>query len=328
MPKSRPTRNTKLEALIGELHDLFAPAEAQLAERAPASSRPLVLVVGAPRGGTTLLLQWLASSGAFAYPTNLLARLSHTPAVAARIQTLLTDPEYGFDGDLFDLGGPVDFSSNLGKTKGALAPNEFWFFWRRFLPTTELRHLGDEGVAATDAEGLRAGLAALEEAFGKPLAMKGLMVQLDLEAFARILPRAFFLHVVRDPLYNAQSLLEAREGYYSDRGEWYASKPANYDELARLSPEEQVVGQCASVHRAIRAGRAAIDPGRSMEISYEAFCADPGAAWSTLRERLAAMGHELPAQHPGPERFEVTNVDRLEPETMARLRELVARDAD
>jgi hypothetical protein len=322
MTKSRPTRNEKLDALIAELHDALAPAEAELEQSAEGRGLPLVLIVGAPRGGTTLLLQWLAASGAFAYPTNLLARLSRAPAIGARLQQLFTNPEFDFDGDLFDLRSEVGFSSNLGKTKGALAPNEFWFFWRRFLPTSTIRALGPEGVAETDTEGLRAALASLEDVFDKPFAMKGLMVQFDLAAFAEVLPNAFFLHVVRDPVYNAQSLLESRERYFGSRDAWYSVEPANVDELKALPPEEQVIGQVAATHAAVREGRAAIDPGRSLEVDYEAFCDDPAALWSALRAKLGALGHELPEAHPGPTRFDVTNVDRLDAATMARLREL------
>lgn len=325
MTKSRPVRNPELEALIAELHGLLGPAEAKLEQEAPPATRPHVLVVGAPRGGTTLLLQWLAASGAFWYPTNLAARLSRTPALAVRLERLLTDPALAFGDDLFDLGGGVDFRSDLGKTRGALAPNEFWFFWRRFLPTSELRALGDEGLAGSDLGGLRAALASIEAAVQRPLAMKGMMVQYDLEAFARALPNAFFLHVVRDPVYNAQSLLEARMGFHGSRESWYSAKPADHDRLAGLPPEEQVVGQVASTHRAIRAGRAAIDPARSLEVDYESFCAHPARTWATLAAKLGALGQALPEVHRGPARFEVTNVDRLDAATMARLRELCAR---
>ena len=36
------------------------------------------------------------------------------------------------------------FVSELGKSRGWLAPNEFWYFWRRFLPFQDLDWLPDE----------------------------------------------------------------------------------------------------------------------------------------------------------------------------------------
>ena len=38
------------------------------------TSATVVLVVGGPRSGSTVMMQWLASSGVFAYPSNLLSR--------------------------------------------------------------------------------------------------------------------------------------------------------------------------------------------------------------------------------------------------------------
>ena len=313
--RARPyQRNQALEGLLEELNAALEPAERSLLQPGADPRLPLVLVIGPPRSGTTLALQWLAASGCFACPSNLLARFWAAPAIGARIQMLLTDPRYAFRDELFDLAAPTDFTSDLGKTRGALAPNEFWYFWRRFLPSREIRPLSGEEIEGVDAAALRAELAAVEAVLGKPLAMKGLMLQYDLEAFASLLPKAFFLYLRRDLQYNAQSLLEARERFFGDRQRWYSAKPREYEELRGLDPVRQVAGQVHYTRGAIERGLHRLPEHRWLSIDYEDLCRDPGGVWAALRAGLARVGFELDPDdrgHPGPERFESTNRDRL-----------------
>jgi hypothetical protein len=309
-PPSRPPANPALDALLAELSAILAPAEDALVGTEGDTRHPLVLVLGAPRSGTTLLTQWLAASGRFAVPTNLLSRFSRTPAIGARIQLLLTDPRYSFRDELFELKGPAaagGWSSDLGKTRGALAPAEFAFFWRRFLGTREIEPLGAERMARVDAPRLRASLAALEAAFGKPLAMKGMFLQYDLETFAKLLPRAFFLHVRREPVANTLAILEARERYHGDRAVWYSARPAEYARLAALDPVRQAAGQVLFTERAIARGLAALPPERSLSLGYEDFCAAPSAAWTSLREKLGKLGCDVGPSPEGPASFAATS---------------------
>lgn len=306
-------RNPRLEALLEELGALFAPVEAQVVDGLRAPERPVVLVVGAPRSGTTLLMQWLAQLDLFAYPTNLLARFYRAPYIGARIQQLLTDPAYAYRDELGDLqAAKGGFDSDLGKTRGALAPSEFWYFWRRFFPAADedwsqpSEHAGLEGRDRFLKE-----LAALERAFARPLAMKAMIANWNLPVLDALLERVVFLHVRRDPLYNAQSLLQARERFFGDRTRWYSFKPPQAAQLEGLDPVEQVVGQVVLTQHAIAQGLSAIACDRRLEVDYEAFCADPRACFATLAERLAGQGFDAPGAYAGPESFAVSNAWRL-----------------
>src|SRR4030095_4024262 len=89
-------------------------------------------------------MQWLANTGVVSYPTNILSRFFGAPVIGAQIQCLLTKPPYNFRNELLDFNSAIPFESEVGKTRGALSPNEFWYFWRRFLPFGELDWLPDE----------------------------------------------------------------------------------------------------------------------------------------------------------------------------------------
>lgn len=291
-------RNDSLEGLLSELNGALGGAEAGLPLPA-APALPTVLVVGPPRSGTTLTMQWLAASGSFAYPSNLLSRFFGAPYLGARIQQLLLDPRFDYKGELAALAAPTErFRSDLGKTRGPLEPNEFWYFWRRFVPLRDPEPLGDRAV---DAEGLRRGLAALEAAFGAPFAAKGILFQYDLPKIAAILPRAVFVHTVRDPIDNARSLLKARVDYWGDAGRWFSVRPPGSEHLQDAAPEVQVAGQILATHASLRAQRDTLPPGCWLEVDHEAFCRDPAPTWDALRDRLAPLGVSLPEAAPAAE---------------------------
>lgn len=312
-------RNPRLESLLDELNELLASAEDRILDRSGTPAFPVVLIVGVPRSGTTLFMQWLAQSGLFAYPSNLLARFYRAPYVGARIQQLLTDPDYAFRDEFADLlATAAGYRSDLGKTQGLLAPNEFWYFWRRFFPEPQ----EDWSAAARAPEAATRflkELAALENVFRRPVAMKAMIANWNIPALDALLERVVYVHVRRDPLYNAQSLLEARERFFGDRRRWYSFKPPQFLKLEALDPLEQVAGQVMLTRRAVDKGLEGIPGDRRLEVEYEAFCADPAAIFTALRRRLARQDFDMQAYYAGPEAFPVSNKWRLRDTDRLRL---------
>lgn len=304
-------KNQSLEGLLTHLNGLLGTPEQTVSQNFRMPRYPVVLVVGAPRSGTTLTMQWLAQTGYFAYPTNLLSRFYKAPYIGALIQQLLTAPEYSFNDEILDFNSPINFSSNLGKTHGALAPNEFWYFWRRFIPNIMPEYLDEAALAKIDGPGFAAELAALESVFDKPWAMKGIILELNLAFLSSLLDKALFLFLRRDPVFNAQSLLQARTKFFGTIDEWYSVKPREYDILKNLTPIEQVAGQVHFINRHIEVELRQIDPVRHLTIDYEAFCADPAAIFEQLAGKLAGQGYRADWHYVGPAQFETTNQRRI-----------------
>ncbi len=317
-------RNVALEEWLQQTSSWLSPAQAQ-AEREGATGGPewpQVFVLGAPRSGTTLLLQWLAASGQFAYPSNLMARFYAAPAIGAQVQRLFTDRDLDFRGELADVApDPVGYQSALGKTRGALAPNEFWYFWRRFLPTVEIEPLAAR-IAEVDGPGLRRGIASISAVMQKPFAAKGLMMQYDLEFFGELFPRAVFVHVQRDGASNAASLLRARESFFGSTERWYSAKPPGYEELRGEAPERQVLGQVAWTQRAIEHGLQSLPPERRLTLPYADLCANPehwhGQLWERVAQAALGTGTPIdggaPPAYTGPSGFPCTD---LAPEALS-----------
>jgi LPS sulfotransferase NodH len=284
-------RNGRLESLLELLNDSLKTATRP---RSSGVDRPILLVVGAPRSGTTYCMQWLAASGAFAYPSNFIARLWSAPFVGALIQEMLANPEFDFRGELGDLvAGPVQTVSELGKTKGLLGPNEFWYFWRNIFPGD-----GDIGIdlstaASGDFDRFAGDVSRLSDVFGKPLAMKGMIVNYQLEILARRLKNTLFLFLDRDPLETALSLLRARRHFYGSIEDWYSFRPPNYAELECLDPYTQVVEQVQGARRAVWTQLRALEAGRWLRVLYEDLCREPGAVFDRVQGMFRNQGYEL-----------------------------------
>ena len=192
-------RNLSLEELLTDVNSLLKSAEKVVTDEIGEPQFPVVLVVGAPRCGSTIMMQWLAKLGSFAYPTNLLSRFYAAPTIGAKIQLLLTDPRYNFNGEILDFSGDFNFESNLGKTQGALAPNEFWYFWRRFVPNVEPCYLDEAMLRKIDALGLKRAIAGIQSVLQKPLVMKGHILEFNIPFLAKILETAVFVHIKTTP---------------------------------------------------------------------------------------------------------------------------------
>ena len=299
-------RNESLEALLKELNAALGAAE-QECHHLPSEPRfPIVLVVGAPRSGTTLLMQWLAASGLFAVPSNLLSRFYAAPYLGGRIQRLLVDPEFSYGEEFSGLRAlEAPYDSNIGKTRGLLQPNEFWYFWRRYIPNVDPEWLTPEQERLIDAPGFRRGIAHIEAAFGKPFATKGIILQYNLRCLQRALGKVLFVHTRRHPFFNIQSLLNARLKYFGDEATWFSVKPRQYGELIGRSPVEQVAGQVYHTRSSIDTELAEMDERHGLTVDHESFCAHPAAFHARLRGKLQALGHEIPDAYSGPARFDV-----------------------
>lgn len=307
--KTQFSKNSALEDLLKELNDLLVGAQEKVLSRYTAPVFPPVLIVGCPRSGTTLLIQWLARSGCFTYPSNFISRFYGSPNIGALIQQMLTDPRFAFNEEMSGLDPSANewFNSHLGKTNGLLAPNEFWYFWRRFFHYGEIQYLDDTKLKQIDTKTLLSELAALEDVFKLPLLMKALIVNWNLEFIAEQINNAIFLFIKRDSFFNIQSLLEARLKYFDDSQKWYSFKPLEYASLKEKDPVSQVAGQVYFTNRAIKKGLGAICSSRWLEIEYEDLCHSPKSIWENISILMNKNGYCLDPKYDGPVQFECMN---------------------
>jgi hypothetical protein len=221
------------------------------------------------------------------------------------------NPTYQYKEEFSDVKNALLFKSDLGKTSGLFAPNEFYYFWRRFFKFGEIQQLDESETRKVDANGFFSELASIESVFEKPLAMKGHLIGWNIPFFHSLFSNVVFVHVKRDPVYNAQSLLQAREKFYGNQNQWYSFKPVEYVLLKDLDPYHQVAGQVYFTNRAVQQGLAKIEEKNWLSVHYEDFCKAPGKTYQQLKERLSRLDYDLAPHYTGPDYFDSANQRRL-----------------
>ncbi len=300
-------KNIHLEELLNSLNTTLGCAEEKMiAEDSILGPKyPLLFIMGPLRSGTTLFTQWLAHTGVVAYPTNLLSRFYGAPVIGAQIQKLLTDPLYNFRDELCEFDHSVSFESENGKTKGVLEPNEFWYFWRRFLPFHEIDWMNDDELfRVVDREKLVKELTSLTRVFQKPFALKSMILNYNISFLDRIFDNALFVQIKRNPVTNVASILDARRRQLGDERAWYSFKIPEYPELKDLDPVTQAAGQLYYINKAVTGGMSTVPDSRKLIVQYEQFCLDPRAVFKELLAILGLGGKNI--NYPGPEKFKVS----------------------
>lgn len=298
--KSRDT-----EARLRDMNACLAPSEERLLQDATEPRLPVVLVIGPPCSGTTLMGQVLAHAGCFGYVSNFLARFWMVPATGARIERAL---------GILDDRVPDSFASENGVTCGWAEPHEFGYFWNRWFDLGESTHRLSSGARArVDGDGLRRSLAAMEAAMERPLTFKNnTWCTLQADFLAQTLPTALFVVCRRHPLYVAQSILKSRRLRLQDPAQWWSIRPSTTAEILRYSPLEQVVLQALALEREMDAVLASIAPSRIIDARYVRMCSEPQAIVDDVVAACAGLGCALEIAREAPEGFVNSNAQSVD----------------
>jgi len=270
---------------------------------------PPLLVVGAPRSGSTLLYQALVQAFDVGYLTNLHCRLHGAPSLVERMWR----PQ-----------PPAAFESRFGRTSGLAAPSECGEFWYRFFRRRP-QYVPLEAADPRGQRRLRAAVRALGDAAGRTVVFKNLLCTLRVAPIGSALPEARFVVVRRDLVENAVSLLAARRSVNGDERAWWSAEPPEIDELRGLSPPAQVVEQVRRIEALVERDRELLGAERFHEVRYERLCED---AEGTMRELAAfaeGAGLRLERRRPIPASFERPSDMRFEQELHEQIVDHVSR---
>jgi len=256
----------------------LGPVDAMLTRRYRTNDQAIFFIVGAPRSGTTLLYQLIAKHLDAAYISNQLARFWSAPLAGAA----LLQARYGATHPSGDL------TSHYGRAPDAFGPHEFswfWHYWGDFSRYDDLR--GDE-LDRVDWSAIADRLSALAGHARRPLVLKSInFTNYQTQILARHLPNARFLWIDREPLYCAQSILEARMSRYGDIKRWWSIRPRDAERFREREPSEQVAHQIADIAQALTRSASTLGHDRFHRVRYEDLTTDPTKTLSRIAEFMS-----------------------------------------
>jgi hypothetical protein len=275
------------EQFLARLNDWLARMPVDEPVSTAAAELPLVYVVGAPRSGTTLVSQLLAKYLDVGYINNLIARFWKRPIVGIRLSEICLGA---------DSRRTISLRSSHGVTPGLAGPHEFGYFWRHWfdLDRAATHHLTAQEAARVDGEAL--GRVLRHEVLGgfsRPTVFKNVICGFQAQLLSGVHPHSLFLHVTRDPLATAGSILTARLARYGSYNAWWSLKPSTFDTIRRsATPAEQVAMQVRDCRAEFTAELSA--PGlHAMTLSYEETCRAPEAQLERVCDAIRRVGGDV-----------------------------------
>ncbi|MEM7782972.1 MAG: sulfotransferase [Planctomycetota bacterium] len=240
----------------------------------PAGPAENIFIVGAPRSGTTLLLQMIVAAFDIGYISNLAACFWKRPELGVLLSKKL-------------LGRPnLSTESNYGQTVGPEQPHEFGGFWRRVL--------GYESMSQSERpeivwELVEAELDRIAAAWDRPVVYKVFQLYWHLAEFHRRRP-ARWIWVQRDPVENAASLLRLMNlrncGFTS-------AVPESVSEFDATERWQQATVQTLCLDRWLASQWEQIDDGSKMIVGLSDLRTNPQAQLNRIGQFLGMPAGQL-----------------------------------
>lgn len=268
----RGETSSRAESALVEL-DLAIGTECCATEAEPAP----VVIVHAPRAGSTLLYQMLIHGCVVDFLPNLVNdETPEQPLVGLAIRSAVAPRP------------PVSFSSRFGKTDGRWGPSEasavhaHWFGGGH---PSEL--VSSEFPSPAAVQSMQRTLVGARRLSGAELVLKNAWNSFRIRAIAEALPEARFVWLRRSVVDAAVSDLRARHQTKGDLHAWNSATPAGVDRLRALPPWQQVVENQLAFAASISAALADVDPRRWAAIWYEDLVDTPEKELVRLCDQLA-----------------------------------------
>jgi hypothetical protein len=255
---------------IGRLDWMLSRSESRTLQQPHSSTLPLILVVGAPRSGTTLVYQTIAQCAQVCYFSNLTDLFPHAPLTATRIFSRRFGTRR------------VSFQSYFGQTGRLSDPNEGFTIWNRWLSSD--RYTTPTQLPTETMSEMLQFFQAWTSTFQLPFLNKNNRNTSCIALLSRALPTAKFVVVRRDPLYVAQSLLHARKTVQGDkRTGWGLQSRSVHAPHNPLGYVDDVCDQIKEIEMQLQSQLNQIDTKRIHLVQYEDFCGDPAGFLKNLQ---------------------------------------------
>lgn len=255
-------------------------------------SAPSIYVCGAPRSGTTLLTQAIASALDVQPVNNLVAAFWQAPCMGLRLSQKLLGGQF--------LSG---FQSEYGRTVDIREPHEFGYFWSRLLGYSEMNEPDELALADVNWPRVRRVITNMQAVAKRPIVFKAFMPAFYAQPFCTALPRSLFVLVRRDAVENIASVHRGRIEYAGDESAWYSIRPAQCVDAQKEPPLKQSCMQVHYINQSLARIWRTLPSANVIEVDYENFCNDPQTVIRKIADALHALGAVVPLTNPLPTSF-------------------------
>jgi hypothetical protein len=287
---------------------LLSPLERRRYRLAGDPAKPIVLVCGSARSGTSLAAQLLIRNLPVAYFDNLVSIFSRSPVTAQRLFGSRVERK------------PVAYRSFYGRTQGWSAPSDALNLWDRWLGRDRSRI--PERLEPQARTEMKAFFAAFEQETGLPLVAKNNALNASAHLVAEALPTSRFVCVERAPDALALSLYRARMDIHGE-----SSVPYGLTVRALRCPEDAVEDVCRQVlyHEQLAfQQQARLGAERFVIVRYEDICRDPRGYVEAVGRNMIGVPPDFDATDPDLESFPI-GLRPGDDELLARIRETLTR---
>ncbi|MBE0458635.1 sulfotransferase family protein [Pseudoalteromonas prydzensis] len=244
---------------------------------------PLIMIVGAPRTGSTITYQMMSHAFDTFYMSNYLELFFSS----SYLMSFRYDKKIG--------QGHQSFTSDFGQTKGLSSPNEAENFWCQWFPH-DRHYVARDELSARKKKSMKLAVTALINKYNKPFLCKNLSNGQRLAALYKVFPDMIVVHCVRNPLDTAISILDGKEKFKGDRKQWFGVKPENFQELSEKPVMQQIAEQIYFVEERVYQDAMKYGQKRYIQLDYDELLENPQMHMELLNEKLQHLGLDIKKQ--------------------------------
>lgn len=223
-------------------------------------------IVGAPRTGSTLLMQLITQSIPTSFFNNLTTSSCQKLGFPLPYTTAIIGKWFGH------LTSNLNFTSQEGVIQGRLRPTEGTDIWTFFFGTRRSAVEPDE-ISKEKKNAIYNAVALTERAYNLPFINKHINLCLRIRIINEIFPTARFIKINRNLVDVAQSLYKIRLGKFGNG--YFGPRPKECMDREHADLIDQVCEQIYYIEKNILFERRAVGESKFLDINYEDICKKP-----------------------------------------------------
>ena len=242
------------------------PLEAALLHRGEPFPFSPIFIISLPRSGSTLLYLLAVRKFRLSYFSNFTMACPASPGILTAIGA-----PFGA------CAGGSSLDNSFGETRGWNGPNQGYRTWNLWFPT-DRDFIAPAAIPPEHRRKLRQTIGLMEKAVRGPFINKWQRNATRVQALHAVFPEAVFLHLRRDSLLTAQSILLARRRLLASPDAWFSAMPRNYLHDPHKSQLQLAAEQVALLERDLEEDKDVIGREKFFELDYEVLCRNPDEA--------------------------------------------------